>query len=143
MPFLPPNQQRQSTEGTVLANNNKSAVLCLGKNEGKQSYQIKQANVSFISAMRDLGIITDNKLTVSQHISTTVSEAWARASLIFKCFQTKDRSTLLKAFTTYVRTLRICHPSMVTICCCRHNQNRISAQVFHKVITWTMPLCKH
>ena len=67
MPFLLPNQQRQSTEGTVLANNNKSAVLCLGKNEGKQSYQIKQANVSFISAMRDLGIITDNKLTVSQH----------------------------------------------------------------------------
>ena len=56
-----------------------------------------------------------------------------------KCFHIKDRGihNLCQA------TVKIWHPSMVTIYCCRHNQNRISTEVFHKAITWTMPPCIH
>lgn len=94
-----------SDEWQLKISSTKSAVLCLGQSKVEQSYQIKQVNVSFVPAMRDLGVIIDNKLTMSQHVATVVSKARARASLIFKCFHSKDRGTLLKAFTTYVRPL--------------------------------------
>jgi len=53
----------------------------------------------------DLGILIDNKLTMSQHICTVVKKARTRASLIFKRFHSRHRATLLKAFITYVRPL--------------------------------------
>ena len=51
----------------------------------------------------------------------------------------KDRGTLLKAFTTYVRPLLeyatpVWSPFTVT-----DYQNRISTAGFHKATTWTMP----
>jgi len=94
-----------SDEWQLTISSTKSAVLSLGYSKVEQSYKINQANVSFVPAMRDLGVIIDNKLTMSQHISTITSKARVRASLIFKCFHSKDRSTLFKAFTTYVRPL--------------------------------------
>jgi len=83
----------------------KSAVLHLGQNTVHQCYKIKQASISSVTVMRDLGILTDIKLTISQHICTIVNKAHSRASLIFKCFHSGDWTTLLKAFVTYVRPL--------------------------------------
>ena len=91
-----------SDEWQLTISSTKPAVLSLGYSKVEQSYKINQANVSFVPAMRDL---SDNKLTMSQHISTITSKARVRASLIFKCFHSKDWSTLFKAFTTYVRPL--------------------------------------
>jgi len=44
---------------------------------------------------------------MSQHISTVVKKAQTKASLIFKCFNSRHRATLLKEFTTYVRPLLV------------------------------------
>jgi len=52
----------------------------------------------FVPAMRDLSVIINNKMTVSQHIWTTASKVQATASLIFKCFHSRDWGTLLKGF---------------------------------------------
>jgi len=52
----------------------------------------------FVPAMRDLSVIINNKMTVSQHIWTNVSKVQATASLIFKCFHSRDWGTLLKGF---------------------------------------------
>jgi len=52
--------------------------------------------------MRDLGVIIDSKLMMSQHVSKMVSKARIRANLIFKCFHSRDQHTLLKVFITYV-----------------------------------------
>jgi len=79
----------------------KSAVLCLGQTDVDQCYVIKQTNL--VSKIRDLCILIDDKLTMSQHICALVKKARTRASLIFKCFQSRHRATLLKAFITYVR----------------------------------------
>jgi len=35
MPFLPPNQQRQSTEGLTATNQNAEKTLCRGKRENE------------------------------------------------------------------------------------------------------------
>jgi ribonucleases P/MRP protein subunit RPP40 len=55
--------------------------------------------------IKDLGITIDSKLGFSSHISNIVARAHARSSLIYKCFISKDTTTLLHAFTTYVRPL--------------------------------------
>ena len=81
-------------------------MLCLDQTNIDQCYHVtKQSSVSFVSEIRDLGILIDNKLAMSQHISTVVKKARTRASLIFKCFHSRHRATLFKAFTTYVRPL--------------------------------------
>ena len=54
---------------------------------------------------KDLGIYTDGSLKFSRHINHIVAKAHARASLIHKCFLSKDRSILVKAYVTYVRPL--------------------------------------
>jgi len=84
-----------------MAISSKSAVLYLGQSNVRQCYTIKQASISSVSLMCDLGIVIDNKLAMSQHIN----KAQSRASLIFKCFHSKHQATLLKAFVTYVRPL--------------------------------------
>jgi len=68
----------------------KSAVLCLGQTHIDQCYVIKQNNVSLVSEIRDLGILIDDKLTMSQHICALVKKAQTRASLIFKCFHSRQ-----------------------------------------------------
>jgi len=42
---------------------------------------------------------------MSQHICTIVNKVRAKANLIFKCFHSRYRATLLKAFVTYVQPL--------------------------------------
>ena len=61
--------------------------------------------------MRDLGVIIDCNLKFEQHISNVVHKAHNRANLILKCFNSRDRVLLTKAFCTYVRfLLEYCTP---------------------------------
>ena len=55
--------------------------------------------------MKDLGVIIASDLKFSSHVSQTAAKAHARASLILKCFISKDPITLVKAFITYVRPI--------------------------------------
>jgi len=45
----------------------------------------------------------DSKLRFDKHISSIVSKAHARAALIRRCFRSKDRNLLFRAFTVFVR----------------------------------------
>jgi ribonuclease P/MRP protein subunit RPP40 len=55
--------------------------------------------------IKDLGITIDSKLGFSSYISNIVAHAHARSNLIYKCFISKDSTTLLRAYTTCVRPL--------------------------------------
>jgi len=55
--------------------------------------------------VRDLGVLVDPQLKFMAHINSVVSRAHTRSNLILKCFVSRDRTTLVKAFTTYVRPL--------------------------------------
>jgi len=68
-------------------------------------YNINNCDLPCLSHVRDLGITVDSNLNFNQHISLIVHKAHQRANLILKCFQSRDRKLLLKAFCTYVRPL--------------------------------------
>ena len=68
-------------------------------------FRINTEILEYKTAVRDLGIIVDNRLTFSNHISDIAKRAHQRANLIYRCFSSNHSETLLKAFTTYVRPL--------------------------------------
>jgi len=61
--------------------------------------------VANVNCVRDLGVLIDSNLSFAEHISHIVAKAHARACLIHKCFLSRDTSTLIRAYITYVRPL--------------------------------------
>ena len=55
--------------------------------------------------MFDLGIIVDNNLDFKLHVNNICVKAKQRASLILRCFYTRNKYILFRAFTMYVRPL--------------------------------------
>jgi len=55
--------------------------------------------------VRDLGVTVDSHLKFDVHMNQIVTRAHRLASLIHKCFASKDPPTLVHAFTSYVRPL--------------------------------------
>ncbi len=68
-------------------------------------YDLNGQNLDVLTSTKDLGVVLDNNLRFDQHISLIVHRAHQRANLILKCFQSRDRSILMRAFVTYVRPL--------------------------------------
>ena len=62
-------------------------------------YSINDQPVNTVREVRDLGVIVDS------HISYIVAKANSRASLIHKCFVSRNPEILLRAFKVYVRPL--------------------------------------
>ena len=53
----------------------------------------------------DLGVILESYSSFSQHIETITCKAHQRANLIHRCFVSKERDLLVKAFITYARPI--------------------------------------
>ena len=58
-----------------------------------------------VDTVKDLGILIVSQLKLDLHINSIVAKAHARTCIIFRCFVSKDRHSLIKAFITYVRPL--------------------------------------
>jgi len=69
------------------------------------NYIINDQPVNTVSKVRDLGVIVDSSLKFNSHISYIVAKANFRASLIHKCFVSRNPEILLRAFKVYVRPL--------------------------------------
>ena len=63
--------------------------------------------LSSVDSVRDLGVIVDDRLKFDKHISLITRKALLRSRLILKCFHSRDRSLLVKAYwlIAYVRLL--------------------------------------
>ena len=57
------------------------------------------------AAVKDLGVVIDNRLTFNVHVQQIITKVFSRANLIYKCFTSRD-TTLVHAFIVYVRPLR-------------------------------------
>jgi hypothetical protein len=68
-------------------------------------YMMDNHCLSCVDSVRDLGVIIDNRLKFDKHISLITRKALLRSRLILKCFNSRDRSLLVKAYCTYVRPL--------------------------------------
>ena len=75
-----------------------------------------------VTEVKDLGIIVDHELKFKRHVQDITTRAHQRASLILRCFKSKDPFLLLKAFVTYVRPLpEYCQ--MVSLLCLAYKTN--------------------
>ena len=82
----------------------KCLILHIGNNGNVyQSYNVDGMQLLFKNETVDLGIIMDSKLRFDKHILSMVNKAHAKAALIRRCFRSKDRNLLFRAFTVYCK----------------------------------------
>ena len=85
--------------------------MTLRRNPVQTTYRIGTTALESVSSIRDLGIILDSKLTFSDHIHHTVSQANKALWLLIRCFQTGskgakfDTKSLLTAYYANVRSI--------------------------------------
>jgi hypothetical protein len=85
--------------------------VSLRKSEAPVCYSLNNIPLSRVLSCNDLGICMDFSMSFSEHINSLAVRAKQRASLLLKCFLSKDPSMLTKAFTVYVRPLlEYCSP---------------------------------
>ena len=79
--------------------------ICNANQSNIRSYNINSILIPQVSSFCDLGIIVDDKLTFSSHISSITRKAYSQSKLISRCFVSKHSNLLKLAFTSYVRPL--------------------------------------
>ena len=79
--------------------------MSIGCRVNDDGFELDDQTVQSVNTVRDLGVQFCSNLTFASRIDKIVAEAHARASLIHKCFLSKDATTLTKAFITYVRPI--------------------------------------
>ena len=72
--------------------------------QGK-TYKINDTILPTVVSVRDFGVIVGHHLKFDAHISLVVRKAMIRSRLIFKCFFSRNKNLLLKAYITYVRPI--------------------------------------
>ena len=76
-----------------------------------QTYKLNDTILPTVESVRDLGVIVDHHLKFDAHISLAVRKAMIRSRLILKCFSSRNKDLLLKAYITSVRSiLEYCRP---------------------------------
>ena len=58
-----------------------------------------------VTECRDLGVTMTSDLSMFNHISVIVAKAHQRANIILRCFVSRDRRLLVRAFEVYVRPI--------------------------------------
>jgi len=98
---------RWSTDWQLTISTNKCAILNIHRKPTVPSRDYSQAEciIPTHNAVRDLGITVDSDLKFTLHTNNIAARAHSRANHIHKCFVSKDRDLLLRAYITYVRPL--------------------------------------
>jgi len=58
-----------------------------------------------VNKIKDLGVFVDSDLMFHSDIYKIVARTFIRSNLILKCFVSRDISTLMRAFTIYIRPI--------------------------------------
>ena len=86
-----------------------ASIKTTGNSTTPNKYTIRSRPISFLDNIRDLGVLIDSKLTFKAHINNIIHKAFIRLSL--KCFRSRDKRILTRAYCTYVRPiLEYCSP---------------------------------
>ena len=88
----------------------KCCVINLGtRNLPMSSCLMNAKSIPHVDKVIDLGVTMDRNLKFSDHVSKICCKSNSRANLILKCFYSKDTSSLLSAYKTYVRPIVECN----------------------------------
>jgi len=79
--------------------------MYVGNANCKLSMSLNSNTLPVVNEVKDLGVFVDSHLTFHSHVDKIVARAFIRPNLILKCFVSSDVSTLIRAFTVYVRPL--------------------------------------
>ena len=74
-------------------------------NSVRNSCHLDSVTLNVLDNVSDLGVTIDSRLRFSDHIAKISSKAHRRANLIHRCFTSRHRDLLVKAFVTYVRPI--------------------------------------
>ncbi len=83
----------------------KCCVLHVGSNNANSEYFINNSVLPSETCVRDLGVAVHCSLKSTQHCREIARKANRITNMLFRCFCTKDKNVLLKAYKTYVRPL--------------------------------------
>ena len=67
-------------------NTSKSHAFHLGSGNALNDYYIKGKTLESSVSIRDLGVVTDRKLSYDIHIDNIIHQAYARVGILFKSF---------------------------------------------------------
>ena len=84
---------------------NKCCVLKVGKTKVESKLYIYGGLLPIVTECRNLGVTMTSDLSMSNHISVIVAKAHQRANIILRCFVSRDRKLLVRAFEVYVRPI--------------------------------------
>lgn len=86
-------------------NEDKCVVLHLGKNNPRFPYTLNNHTLSTVRSQNDLGVIINEDLTWSEHISAVCKRANSMLYLLRKSFQCVSFTTFVKLYVCYVRPI--------------------------------------
>ena len=69
------------------------------------NYYLFLSPIASSRCVKDLGVLIDDQLKFDAQVASVVNKALTRSRLIFRCFSSRNKSLLLKAYITYVRPL--------------------------------------
>ena len=87
----------------LTINTSKSHVLHLGSGNALNDYCIKGKTLECSVSIRDLGVVTDRKLSYDIHIDNIIHQAYSRVGILFKSFVSRNSVILRQAYITYIR----------------------------------------
>ena len=71
----------------------------------KFQYSILNYPLTCVDTISDLGVILSSDLSFNRQIDKLYSRARCRSAMILKCFQSRDKLLLFRAFIAYVRPI--------------------------------------
>ena len=92
-----------SEEWQMLFNADKCKVRHFGNNNAKENYSINNTVLKVVEEEKDLGIIVQNNLKVSEQCSRSVKTANRVRGMISKIFQKKSKEIIIPLYKSLVR----------------------------------------
>ena len=95
-----------SSEWQLTVANDKCCVLSVGNQSVPDcQFVLSDTPLVSVSQVRDLGVLLSSDLKSSSHCAAVAKKAYSRASLILRCFKSRNPFLLVRAYKVYVRPL--------------------------------------
>jgi hypothetical protein len=94
-----------SSEWQLPISFDKCSVIVLGRSCARFPFHLNGTILKYNDNLKDLGVIIDSSLKFNLHVNYIVNKAHSRASLILKCFVSRNRNSMVRAFKVYCRPL--------------------------------------